>query len=123
MAPPTPRPRRPDRRAVIVGVAQLRRKPGLDGPWEPVEPARLMATAILAAAADAGDARLVAEADTLACVDPIAWGYDALTSHGRRHGRHDRSGLAPAPRGADRAAGRQLPVRPAQPGGHPHRRG
>ena len=71
--------RRSERRAVIVGVAQLRRKPGLDGPWEPVEPARLMATAIHAAADDAGDGRLVTEADTLACVDPIAWGYDALT--------------------------------------------
>jgi acetyl-CoA C-acetyltransferase len=66
------------RRAVVVGVAQSRRKPEVDGPWEPKDPAAMMADVIRAAAADAGDAQLIQEADLLACVDPIAWGYDAL---------------------------------------------
>jgi acetyl-CoA C-acetyltransferase len=75
-------------RAVVVGTGQLRRRPELDGPWDPQEPAVLMATAIRAAIGDTasrttGTNALTAEAlsahiETLACVDPIAWGYEDL---------------------------------------------
>jgi acetyl-CoA C-acetyltransferase len=71
-------PRTSRRRAIIVGAAQLRRKPALDGPWEAVEPARMMADTLQQAAKDAGDLGLIQEADVLACVDPIAWAYDDL---------------------------------------------
>jgi acetyl-CoA C-acetyltransferase len=37
-----------------------------------------MADAIKLAATDAGDAGLVQEADVLACVEPVSWGYDDL---------------------------------------------
>ena len=69
------------RKAVIVGVGQYRRNPKLDGPFEPWEPAKMMAEAIGRAIADAaamGDtgATPIADAATLlACVDPLAWGY------------------------------------------------
>lgn len=66
------------RRALLVGVAQRRRKPDLDGPWEPKDPAAMMADVIRSAADDAGGGQLIQEADLLACVDPIAWGYDDL---------------------------------------------
>jgi acetyl-CoA C-acetyltransferase len=66
------------RRALLVGVAQRRRKPDVDGPWEPKDPAGMMAEVIRSAAEDAGDGQLIQEADLLACVDPIAWGYDDL---------------------------------------------
>jgi acetyl-CoA C-acetyltransferase len=65
---------------VLVGVAQIRRKPPEDGPWEPLEPARMMADAVRLAAADAGDADLVQEADALACVEPVSWGYGDLVA-------------------------------------------
>ena len=42
------------RKAVIVGVAQYRKNPKLDGAFEPWEPARAMADAIERAVADAG---------------------------------------------------------------------
>jgi acetyl-CoA C-acetyltransferase len=45
-----------------------------------MEPARMMAKTIHSAAIDAGDGHLISEADLLACVDPIAWGYDQLTT-------------------------------------------
>ena len=38
----------------------------------------MMAEVIGSAAGDAGDRQLIQEADLLACVDPIAWGYDDL---------------------------------------------
>ncbi|HSS11712.1 MAG TPA: hypothetical protein VLL25_17630, partial [Acidimicrobiales bacterium] len=75
---PPGRPAAADRRAVVVGVAQLRKRPELDGPWEPVEPAAMMADVIQAAAKDAGDVALIQEADLLACTDPIAWSYEDL---------------------------------------------
>src|ERR1700736_4303339 len=78
MAPSNPRSRRTGRRALLVGVAQQRRRPELDGPWEPRDPARMMADVIDAAAKDAGDGQLIQEADLLACVDPLAWAYDDL---------------------------------------------
>ena len=66
-------------RAVIVGVGQVRNRPGLDAPeWRPVEPARLMATALARAAADAGRAELVGEAEFVGCIPPMAWSYDDL---------------------------------------------
>lgn len=60
--------------AVLVGIGQVRNKPGLDGPFEPLEPARLMATALERAIEDAGFA--VEEADFLGAIAPIAWRYD-----------------------------------------------
>lgn len=69
------------RKAVIVGVGQYRRNPKLDGPFEPWEPAAMMAEAIRRAVADArimGDAAadtIGASTTLLACVDPMAWGY------------------------------------------------
>ena len=72
------------RRAVIVGVGQYRRNPKLDGPFEPWEPAEMMAEALRRAVADTaggGDlavADIWAKADVLACVDPIAWNYHDL---------------------------------------------
>jgi acetyl-CoA C-acetyltransferase len=40
----------------------------------------MMADAIRMAAADAGDEDLVQEADLLACVEPVSWGYDDLVA-------------------------------------------
>src|SRR5512139_3044556 len=66
-------------RAVVVGVGQVRNRPGLDAPtWTPLEPARLMATALHHAAADAGVPELLGEADFLGCIPPMAWAYDDL---------------------------------------------
>jgi len=65
----------PGRAAVIVGVGQVRNRPELDGPWRPIEPARLMAMALESAAEDAGHPSLIREADFLASVSPIAWRY------------------------------------------------
>jgi acetyl-CoA C-acetyltransferase len=69
------------RKAVIVGVGQVRKNPKFDGPFVPWEPARAMADAIAVAVADAqahGDAAaqtITSEAGLLACIDPIAWSY------------------------------------------------
>ena len=66
-------------RAVIVGVGQVRNRPGLDArDWDPQEPAQLMATALERAAADAGRPQLVAEAEFVGCIPPMAWSYDDL---------------------------------------------
>ena len=66
-------------RAVIVGVGQVRNRPGLDSAdWNPLEPAQLMATAIERAAADAGRLQLVREADFAGAIPPLAWTYDDL---------------------------------------------
>ena len=66
-------------RTVIVGVGQVRNRPGLDAKeWNPIEPARLMAAALERAAADAGRAALVREADFVGCIPPMAWSYDDL---------------------------------------------
>jgi acetyl-CoA C-acetyltransferase len=66
-------------RAVIVGVGQVRRRPGLDFPdadWEPQEPVTVVAEALRRAAADAGLPSLVAEADAIGWVPAISWGYE-----------------------------------------------
>ncbi len=69
------------RKAVVVGVGQQRRNPKLDGPFDPHEPADMMATATGRALADvvANGARsvdaVVSRTTLLACVDPLAWGY------------------------------------------------
>jgi len=91
---------------VLVGVAQRRRRPPTDGPWEPVEPAKMMAEAIQDAARDAGDLALLQEADVLACVQPVAWTYDDLVPRvGRLAGvtgptsPHMPTGLTVAPGG------------------------
>ncbi len=61
---------------VLVGIGQLRNRPGLDSPqWEPREPARLMAEALELAIRDAGAPQLAREADLLGCVPAIAWTY------------------------------------------------
>ena len=39
---------------VVVGVGQVRRRPELDGPFEPIEPARLAASAFERAAENRG---------------------------------------------------------------------
>ncbi len=66
-------------RAVVVGVGQVRNRPGLDcADWNPLEPARLMAIAIERAAADAGRPELVREADFVGAIPPMAWAYDDL---------------------------------------------
>src|SRR5262245_57892052 len=66
-------------RAVIVGVGQVRNRPGLDSKeWNPLEPARLMATSLERAAADAGRPELLREADFIGCIPPMAWAYDDL---------------------------------------------
>lgn len=62
-------------RAVIVGVGQIRRRPGLDGEWAPLEPSRLVALCLEAAAADAGRPELVREADAVGWIPAVAWGY------------------------------------------------
>lgn len=61
---------------MVVGVAQLRRRPQLDGPFEPVEPVRLMAQAVQQASGDAGDPSLVEKADYLGTISPLAWSYE-----------------------------------------------
>jgi acetyl-CoA C-acetyltransferase len=69
---------------VIVGVGQIRRRPELDGPWDPQEPAALMAAAIERAFVDAASHgagavdEMRAAVTSLACVDPIGWGYEDL---------------------------------------------
>lgn len=62
--------------AVIVGVGQLRNRPGLDGDFKPVEPARMMVHALDRAVADAGVPGLAAQADYVGTVAPLAWRYD-----------------------------------------------
>ncbi len=66
-------------RAVIVGVGQVRNRPGLDcAEWTPLEPARLMATAVERAAADAGVPELARAAEYVGVIPPMAWAYDDL---------------------------------------------
>ena len=60
---------------VVVGVAQLRRRPELDGPFQPVEPVQLMAEVVRRASADAGDPALFEKADYLGTIPPLAWPY------------------------------------------------
>jgi acetyl-CoA C-acetyltransferase len=72
------------RKAVIVGVGQQRRNPKLDGPFDPQEPATMMAEAIRRALADAtahganSAEQTLGKTQILACVDPLAWGYHDL---------------------------------------------
>jgi acetyl-CoA C-acetyltransferase len=61
---------------VLVGVAQLRRRPELDEPFQPIEPVRMMLEVVRRASADAGDPALYREADYLGTVSPIAWPYE-----------------------------------------------
>jgi acetyl-CoA C-acetyltransferase len=72
------------RKAVIVGVGQYRRNPKLDGPFDPWEPAAMMAEAIRRAVVDAGtqgddtSATIPGATTLLACVEPMAHGYNDL---------------------------------------------
>jgi acetyl-CoA C-acetyltransferase len=61
---------------VVVGVAQLRRRPKLDGPFEPIEPVELMADVVRRASANAGDPALYEKADYLGTIPPLAWPYE-----------------------------------------------
>ncbi len=66
-------------RAVVVGVGQVRNRPGLDSKdWNPLEPAKLMAIALERAAADAGKPELLGLADFAGAIPPLAWAYDDL---------------------------------------------
>jgi hypothetical protein len=66
-------------RAVVVGVGQVRNRPGLDAEtWNPLEPARLMAIAAGRAAADAGLPGILGQADYVGAIPPLAWAYDVL---------------------------------------------
>ena len=105
-------------RAVIVGVGQVRNRPGLDSAdWNPLEPAKLMAIALERAAADAGRPELLGEADFVGAIPPMAWAYDDLP--GARRGAVRRK--AARERGA---AGRRRGSDPApEPGREPDRRG
>lgn len=61
---------------VVVGVAQLRRRPKLDGRFEPIEPVQLMVDVVRRASADAGDPALYEKADYLGTIPPLAWPYE-----------------------------------------------
>ena len=65
-------------RTVLVGAGQVRRRPELDGPWEPLEPLELVVQAAELAAKDAGSVDLLREIDLVGTVDPIAWSYADL---------------------------------------------
>ena len=87
------------RGAVLVGIGQVRNKPGLDGPFEPLEPARLMASALERAIEDAGIP--VEEADFLGTVAPIGWSYgDCPGVVARLLGAKPEEGIEP-PAGGD----------------------
>jgi acetyl-CoA C-acetyltransferase len=66
------------RTAVVVGVGQLRRRPELDGPFRPIEPARMIETTLERAERDSGVAGLARQADFVGTIPPIAWSYDDL---------------------------------------------
>lgn len=65
-----------------MGAGQLRRNPKYDGPYDPQEPAALMSEALHKALENAHGAGaqsavdLLAKANILAIVDPLAWGYN-----------------------------------------------
>lgn len=87
--------------AVLIGAGQVRNKPGLDGPFEPLEPARLMAMALERAIDDAGTPALREEADFIGTVAPISWSYaDAPGVVARLLGAKPDEGLEP-PAGGD----------------------
>ncbi len=87
-------------KTVIVGVGQLRCRPGLDGDFDPQEPAVLMARVLEHAAGDARAPGLLGEADLLVTVAPIAWRYDDCPGVvADRLGLRPREGLEPAPGG------------------------
>lgn len=69
-------------RAMIVGAGQISRNPKLLDDWAPWDPARIMRAASLAAAqrtmGGSGGAELLRAVDTIACVEPLAWGYENL---------------------------------------------
>ena len=65
---------------VIVGVAQLRRRPKLDGPSEPIEPIQMMVDAVKQAAQDAGDPTLCTTTDYVGAIPCMSWGYEYAPS-------------------------------------------
>lgn len=65
-------------RAVIVGAGQVSRNPKLLEDWTPWDPARIMRAAATNAAERVGDAEILKSVDTIACVEPLAWGYENL---------------------------------------------
>jgi acetyl-CoA C-acetyltransferase len=66
----------------------MRRRPGLDGEWQPLEPSRMVAKCLETAAADAGRPELVREADAIGWIPAVAWAYAepgaaVAAAHGR----------------------------------------
>ena len=62
-----------DRQPVIVGVGQLNQRVDQGAP--PLEPADLMVEALQRAAADAGDGRLIDQADSMRVIHVFTWHY------------------------------------------------
>ena len=89
---------------VLVGGGQLRKRPELDGPFEPTEPSRLMAQALERAARDAGLPELCRDADFIGCVQPLSWGYEDLPGRVAEH-----LGAKPAA-GSETETGGEVPV-------------
>ncbi len=86
MSASSPPPAPSSRYAVIVGVAQLRNRPGLDGEWHPIDPVSMMGDTLRRAADDAAQrsvsnitaGEILGSVEVVAAVDPLAWQYDAL---------------------------------------------
>ncbi len=92
------------RLVVLVGGGQLRNRPGLDGPFNPIEPSRMMAQVLERAAEDAGRPELCREADFIGCVQPLSWGYEDLPGRVAEH-----LGAKPAA-GVETGTGGEAPV-------------
>ncbi|MBW2282538.1 MAG: acetyl-CoA acetyltransferase [Deltaproteobacteria bacterium] len=91
---------RAGRGAVLVGAGQVRNRPGLDGPFDPQEPGRLMATAVRRAVEDAGVPDLLEDADLVATVAPIILRYaDTPEALVRFLGTGPKAGLEAVPGG------------------------
>jgi acetyl-CoA C-acetyltransferase len=65
-------------KAVLVGAGQVSRNPKRMEDWAPWDPAHIMRAAASSAAEGAGGAECLAAVDTIACVEPLAWGYESL---------------------------------------------
>ncbi len=86
---------------VIVGVAQLRRRPRLDGPSEPIEPIQMMVDAVKQAAGDAGDPTLFNGADYIGTVPSMSWPYASAPARlSELLGAHPGISHEPAPGGS-----------------------
>jgi len=89
---------------VLVGGGQLRKRAGLDGPFDPMEPSLMLAEVLERAARDASHPELCREADFIGCVQPISWGYEDLPGRVAEH-----LGAKPA-LGCETDSGGDMPV-------------